>query len=291
MEAAGLTLSAVAIATLFNTCVECFETFSQGRNLQRDFSYLTIRLDFEKTQLLLWGASSGILKVESEDRHPRLADSAIYKLVKDALNAIHALLSDAKSLSERYGVEPSAATPEIGQSTLTDILSSNGMTSFRISWSRFCVPAARLLPERGHSSTLAKARWAIHDRSKFTELLETLSTLVGKLHEVIPVPNSQYADLESDLEAILDISQLSLVEKALQSSSNPKGRVLSHAASVIISNSEAGTVDRRTIVEWLQDTEWINSSDVAYVPSPAMQGDDLQYTGVGHEAMLIRYKA
>ena len=46
MEVAGLTLSAVALATLFNTCVECFETFSQGRNLEKDFSYLLIRLDF-----------------------------------------------------------------------------------------------------------------------------------------------------------------------------------------------------------------------------------------------------
>ncbi|KAK7183223.1 uncharacterized protein CC84DRAFT_756882 [Paraphaeosphaeria sporulosa] len=59
-------VSLATMAAPFTTCVECFETFSQGR----DFSHLLVELDFEKTQLLLWGNSSGILKAVKKERHP-----------------------------------------------------------------------------------------------------------------------------------------------------------------------------------------------------------------------------
>jgi hypothetical protein len=272
MEVAGLKLSAVAIATLFNTCVECFETFSQGRSLPKDLSYLLIRLDFEKTQLLLWGDSSGILKVENEERHVRLTDPMVCKLVEDALKAIQALLSDASLLRQRYGVETGAVTSGREQPTSANLLSSNSMKFFYLSWSRFCIRAARALPERGAPTTVARARWAIHDKAKFTELLETLSTLIKKLHKVIPVRDSQYDYLESDLAAILDISHLRLVETALQSSSNPKAKALSKAASIIILDSENGTIDRRTVVDWLRDTHWVGSSNEADVSSSSTKG-------------------
>jgi hypothetical protein len=286
MEVAGLTLSAVAIATLFNTCVECFETFSHGKNLQKDFSYLMIRLDFEKTQMLLWGNSSGILKVENEGRHARLTDPTVCRLVEDALNAIQALLSDASVLRERYGVESAAATS--AQSTSAHLLSSNSMSFFRTSWSRFCIRAARALPERGSHSTIARARWAIHDKAKFKELLETLSSLVEKLHLVVPVPDSQYEDLESDIAAILDISQLKLVETALKSSSNVRGKALSKAASVIISDSENGTVDRRTIVDWLRDTQWVEDSNES--SAATTQGASRKYALMSNKASLKHYQ-
>lgn len=274
MEVASLTLSAVAMATIFHACIECFEYFSQWKNFQKDFSYLLIRLDFEKTQLLLWGISSGILKVENEARHPRFADPGFCKLVEDALNAIQVLLSDAGALQQRYGVESGGATSGKKQSTSTDLLSSNNMNLFRTLWSRFCVRAARVLPERGADSTMARARWAVHDKSKFTELLETLSALVEKLHKVIPVPDSQYDLLESDLAAILNLSQLKLVEAALQSCPNPRGKALSKAASVIVSNSEIGTVDRRSVSDWLRDTHWIDKPDgVASSSTPTQRGN------------------
>lgn len=285
MEVAGLALSAVALATLFNTCVECFETFSQGRNLEKDLTYLLIRLDFEKTQLLLWGNSSGILKIEKEDRHARLADSTVSKLVKDALGAIQSLLSDASLLQQRYGVKSSTATLAKKQSISTNLLSPNSMNLFRTSWSRFCIRAAQALPDRSTLSTASKARWAVHDKSKFEELLDKLSNLVEKLHTLIPVPDSQHNDLENDL-ATIDISQLRLVEAALQSSS-PRGRALSKAASVIISNSEIGTIDQRAVVEWLQDTQWSNQPNDTNTSSTSTQPGGRKFIPVDFKAKLI----
>lgn len=290
MEVAGLTLSAIAIATLFNTCVDCFETFSQGRNLQRDVSQLLIRLDFEKIQMLLWGKSSGILNIDSSERHARLADPDVCKLVEDALMAIQGLLSDASKLRQRYGVDPLPVTPGSKQSALATLLSSNDMQLFRYSWSRYCIRAAQRLPERGSSSTLAKARWAIHDRAKFTELLETLSVLVDKLHRLVPVSDSKQ-ELENNLATIPDISQLSLIETSLQSSSHPTARALSQAASEIISGSENGTIDRRNILEWMQDAQWSVEPDGAGMPPTSIERPEREYIQTVCQNWLTHPKA
>ena len=273
MDAASLTLGAVALATLFSSCVECFEYFSCGKNLKKEFGYLLVRLDFEKTQLLMWGNASGILKVENEERHARFADPTVCKLVEEALNAIQVLLSDANALQQRYGVQ-STAQPFKKRLVNPSGLSTNNMNLFRTAWSRFCV---RMVPERSGTSTIARTRWAIHDKAKFTDLVETLSTLIENLHKVIPVPDTQYEALERDLAAILDISKLRLVETALQSSSNPKCQALSKAASDIIADSEVGTMDRRRLVDWLGDTQWIQEVDEEELgqtlPMPLHQGE------------------
>jgi len=257
METVGFVVSIVSLATLFKSCVECFDYFSNVKNSKRDFSHLLIRLDFEKTQLLVWGNSSGILQVEKAERHARLADPTICKLVEDALKAIQSLLSDANTLQQRYGVQ-STARPVKKHLIDPNDISANSMNLFRTAWSRFCV---RMVPDRSGTSTIARTRWAIHDKAKFTELVETLSTLVANLHRVIPVPDEQYKVLESDLAAIMDISRLKLVETALQSSSNPKCHALSRAASEIIEESERGTTDRRRLMEWLGDTQLMQDDD------------------------------
>jgi hypothetical protein len=277
MEVASLTLNTVALATLFNSCVECFEYFSSGKNLEKEFSYLLIRLDFEKTQLLMWGNSSGILKVDIEERYTKFADLTVCKLVEAALNAIQALLSDANALQQRYGVQ-STARPVKKLLINPNDLSANNMNLFRTAWSRFCV---RVVPERSGASTIARTRWAIHDKAKFADLLETLSTFVEKLHKVIPVPDTQYEVLERDLASILDISKLKLVETALQSSSNPRCQALSRAASEIVADSELGTTDRRRLMDWLGDTQWIQEADEEEsgqtLPTQSHQGERLNF--------------
>ena len=272
METVGFVVSIVSLATLFKSCVECFDYFSNVKNSKRDFTHLLIQLDFEKTQLLVWGNSSGILQVEKAERHARLADPSICKLVEEALKAIQSLLSDANTLQQRYGVQ-STVRPVKKHLVDPNDISANSMNLFHTAWSRFCV---RMVPDRSGTSTIARTRWAIHDKAKFTELVETLSTLVANLHKVIPVPDEQCKVLESDLAAIIDISRLKLVETALQSSSNPKCQALSRAASEIIEESERGTTDRRRLMEWLGDTQLMQDDDEEQeqsLPTPLPQGE------------------
>jgi hypothetical protein len=92
MDPAGLAVSLIGLASLFTTCIECFDYFHAGKNIDKYFPNLLVKLDLKKAQLLIWGNASGISEIEKEKRHPRLADPATFELVEKALKAIHRLL-------------------------------------------------------------------------------------------------------------------------------------------------------------------------------------------------------
>ena len=53
----------IGIASLFSTCIECFEYFKAAQSLGDDLKILLVKLDIEKTRLLIWGNAVGILRV------------------------------------------------------------------------------------------------------------------------------------------------------------------------------------------------------------------------------------
>ena len=64
----------IGIASLFSSCVECFEYFKASQSLANDLKILLVKLDIEKTRLLIWGNAVGILRVEDSERAPDLRD-------------------------------------------------------------------------------------------------------------------------------------------------------------------------------------------------------------------------
>ena len=65
MESIGFGISIVALASLFSTCVECFDYFRLGQAFDRDFEILLVQLDLEKFRLLNWGNSVGIFELST----------------------------------------------------------------------------------------------------------------------------------------------------------------------------------------------------------------------------------
>jgi hypothetical protein len=57
---AGLTLSAISVAALFTTCIDCFNLFAAATDFERDYELLWIALAIQKLRLLLWGESVGL---------------------------------------------------------------------------------------------------------------------------------------------------------------------------------------------------------------------------------------
>lgn len=107
VEPVGLTVGVVALAALFSTCVECFDLLDAGRGFGKDYELLIIQLELQKTRLLNWGQSVGLLQIEGGQR-PVDLDSPIFRpVVEHALNAIHLLWTDSDQLISRYGLEES----------------------------------------------------------------------------------------------------------------------------------------------------------------------------------------
>ena len=57
---AGLALSAVSVAALFTTCIDCFNIVAAAIDFGRDYELLCTALAIQKLRLLLWGESIGL---------------------------------------------------------------------------------------------------------------------------------------------------------------------------------------------------------------------------------------
>ena len=243
MEVAGLSLATVALASLFSTCLECFEYFQTAKSLQGDFEILLLRLDCQKERLLTWGEIVGISKSETEGRNSDLK-STKHELIERSLSSIATLLSDTEKLQKEYGVE-SVDSSESAEYHLERI-TSNRMHWFRKSYQRFAThPNAQK-----QSNILLRTKWAIRHKTKFETLISHIKEIVTNLHDILPISaRSQDEMVHKDI-ALMSLPGLRRIKEAC----TDEYQAWSDVASAIVMASEAGTIDHRSVGEWLQDT-------------------------------------
>lgn len=214
MEVAGLSLSALALASLFSTCLECFEYFQTAKSLRWDFEVLLLKLDCQRERLLTWGEIVGISKSKTEERNSDLS-STKHELIERALSSISTLFPDTEKLQKEYGVE-SVDPTESAEYRLERITSSR-MHWFRKSYQRLAAhPNAQK-----QSSILLKTKWAIRHKTKFETLINHIKEIVTNLHDILPIPaRSQEEMVHKDI-ALMSLPGLRRMEngfkiKALQ---------------------------------------------------------------------------
>ena len=243
VEPISLSISVVALATLFSTCLECFKYFQTAKSFINDHELLLLKLDCQKERLLTWGDIVGISKTIAEGRDPEL-DSPKSKLIMRCLTSIASLLSDTEKLQKEYGVE--GTTASFATDNYPDYITSNRMDQFRKSYLRLAPSQSR----QKQPNILSKTKWAIHHKSKFETLISHIKEIVTNLHDILPVPaQSQEKMVHKDI-ASLSLSRLRQVQKACEG----VYQTWSDVASAIVMASEIGTIDRRSVGEWLQDT-------------------------------------
>jgi hypothetical protein len=60
MEAISFAVGVVPLVALFKTCIEAFDYIQSGKSFSRDYRLLQVKLDVEKTRLLIWGDEVGL---------------------------------------------------------------------------------------------------------------------------------------------------------------------------------------------------------------------------------------
>jgi hypothetical protein len=252
----------IGIASLFSTCVECFDYFKAAQSLAKDLNILLVKLDIEKTRLLIWGNAIGILKVDENERAPALRDPPKAAVVEETLKQIKELLLGTEKLQKTYGLKP-ATIDEGKRDPEANTLSQNSMNDFRTSYKRFWV---RNKASSGSPSLVSKTKWAIHDKAKFEDLRIHLKEFVDGLYHVLPISkDSQDRTIQGDICSILDINRLKLVKSACSESNYESWADM---AREVIAESIAGTVDRRRTEEWLRDIA--DFEDEPITPAPDM---------------------
>lgn len=171
--------SGITIATLFKGCIEAFDLVQTVRHQEDDLKHLVLKFNIEKCRLFIWGKVMGLtVQVGSRDRRP-LRDLEMQNLVREILQNILEILQSTRKMRDQYGCEEMPDVLRIRgpepQTQPCDIDNLAGAFShFRIT---------KLSSDKSRT-IVSRARWLIHDRKRFNEIVEEARGLITRLHEI-----------------------------------------------------------------------------------------------------------
>ena len=253
METAGLTIGAIALASLFTECIECLVLIELARSSEKGLKTQVCKLSIIKRQFMVWGESIGLSPDQGRD--DVLDQVQGRQEIEDVLQQISTLLQDAEKLKTQYGVEVDSTDDrqshciEVSRSR-RDIFKQNPIVEF----------ISRLAAHQRRSTIITKTRWAIRDSKKFEGLVKDLDWFVTKLI-AIDVSHETHIRREmatrEEVQSIVDLSTLSIMEQTC------RGPSRSWAAAARIHSeylSSAGSIVERDgrIRDWnahLESTE------------------------------------
>ena len=266
METAGLTIGAIALASLFTECIECLDLIELARSSEKGLKTQVCKLSIIKRQFMVWGESIGLLSPD-EGRDDVLDQVTGREEIEKVLQQISILLQDAEKLKTQYGIELDSTDDrqshciEVSRSR-RDTFKQNPIVEF----------ISRLAAHQRRSTIITKTRWAIRDSKKFEGLVKDLDWFVTKLI-TIDVSHETHIRREmatrEEVESIVDLSTLTIMEQTCRgpnrswaTTARIHSEYLSSAGSIVerdgrirdwnahlesaVSDSEIMSVDERT---------------------------------------------
>jgi hypothetical protein len=205
---AGLALSAVSVATLFTTCIDCYNLVVAARDFGHDYELLCTQLELQKLRFFLWGESVGLATREPEGQpcpNPGLYDPFIQPVLIRTLSAIKNILSETQEFDERYGFRSEQSIQES---------ESRGLSIFRATFDQFKSQARR---NQKQKSARTITRWAIFDADHFESKIAYLKGFVDALESVtrsLVTLEAQRDRLRREIESLSDVDSLRLLRDA-----------------------------------------------------------------------------
>lgn len=247
VEPISLAIGAVALASLFSLCVQCFDLIVVARNLGLDYELLIVKLSIEKRRLMIWGEAVGILRPD-QDRDRLLDEADTHQLVERILVNIQKLFQEADALRSKYGLEKASDKPATPVATIegsivcSSLFENSALAQFQKRISAFHQKAG----------LITKTCWAIRDSGKFTTLITNLKDLVDGLHQITISTRTSIAKgnlVRQEIESIPDLRTLKIIE---ESCSDVDWRSCASAASLYL-NSISCTISakREYVQEWM----------------------------------------
>jgi hypothetical protein len=242
MEVVGLSLSAIALASLFKTCVECFEYYEATRDAKEDLITVLVQLDLEKTRLLIWGDQAGILKTAEQGRSRYL--DQYEKELEGVFTSLKFLFTKSDESREVYGrILKRQQDNTIG--LIRDDLSRSLKRLFVSAWDQFKTDF------KPSTNGVLRIKWAITGQRQLEHLIVKVRGLIDSLNQFIAVPREIIDSIVyREITLVDDLSRLHLIKAASEGVYGDWEK----RASVVIQQSEAGTLDLRGSEEVLQDS-------------------------------------
>ncbi|KAE9368174.1 hypothetical protein N431DRAFT_560685 [Stipitochalara longipes BDJ] len=212
VEPISLTIGAVALASLFSLCTQCFDLIEVGCNLGLDYELLIVKLSIEKRRLMIWGEAVGILRPD-QDRDKLLDEAETQELIDRILTNIQQLFHDADALRSKYGLEKASDKQPIPTTTIDGSVICHSLFEN----SPFAQFQKRVSSFHERAGLITKTRWAIHDNSKFVKLIDNLKDLLDGLYQITMSPGTSILKgllIRREVELISDLRTLNIIEES-----------------------------------------------------------------------------
>lgn len=179
-DVAGTAISAVALATLFTTCIECFEYVHFAKRFGDDYQKGLLKLDIIRLRLSRWGDS---VQVQRDDGRSgwhfeiRADSQEKANVARHLLGQIINAFETAKMFSKRYELQPGGASTAV----------FNDEQDLQLTLKSLHEKVQLLALQRQKKSSFAKkAKWALQDKNRFDTLIQQLTGFVDDLIDLFP---------------------------------------------------------------------------------------------------------
>ena len=200
-------MGSVALASLFTTCIDCFEYVQLGRQFGKNYQRSLLKLDIVELRLSRWADA-----VNESQQHYNVAIGSANEAqkVQEILGEIIELFANAEKVSAKYKMK---AKPG-------DLVAYNVNADLEPDLRSMHNKMRELAIKRQKRNSFAqKAAWALYEEKHFHRLIEDVTTLVDGLVELFPATRGR-------------LQQLSL-EEAQEMEEEPSLGVLEEAAEDI----------------------------------------------------------
>jgi len=269
MEPVGFSIGVVALASLFTTCVECFDYIDAAQSYGRDSELLATKFDIVRSRFLIWGDAIGLLREgNSSIQSPsvRLSQPVIERI----LNCIHLLFTDTDALMSRYGLEPAPNIPTPAPHTLPKPGTSNSMARFRVSFSAFKL---RISKSQAGISIGKVSRWTIHDRGKFEGLINDLHHFIDGLEKITVSPEMLSRRTQLVYDEVTSMQREHTLNVLLEATAEQYPDWFDAASDVLETSTFSD--ENRTISEWLKAVKIGDEEEAALALDDSVPVEDL----------------
>lgn len=175
MEPVSLSVSVVALATIFDSALNCFKHVKVAKSFGSDYQTYILRLQNLRLRLSRWGETVGLGRkptVIEQSAAGALPDSQL-KQAEEVVGHIIRLFSDGRELADKYA-------GNAGDLVVIDE-DAQGLGDTAI----LCQKMRKICLRRQRQTNVArKAKWSLFSREKFSELVDNIQKLIDDLENV-----------------------------------------------------------------------------------------------------------
>jgi hypothetical protein len=177
MEPVSLSVSVVALATIFDSALNCFKHVKVAKSFGSDYQTYVLRLQNLQLRLSRWGETVGLgkdLTAGGQSMVGALPDSQL-KQAEELVGHIIRLFSDAEELADKYAGSAGDLV------VIEEDAQGLGGTA------KLCQKMRDICLRRQRQTNAAKkTKWSLFSREKFIELVDNIQKLIDDLESVFP---------------------------------------------------------------------------------------------------------